>query len=126
MHLSQTSGVEARVTPALLLAAAARAGGQLERLCVAHNDPLQAALLAVAAATADTLQLLRLEQSARGVFGFVTAGLLRPLLRAAPRQCVVEADVYADGLEDVRQMVRDHQRATFLGRALAAAAGLWP
>ena len=59
LNLTATSGVVARVTPALLRAAAARAGGQLERLFVTYDDELQAALLAVVASNTDTRRAYR-------------------------------------------------------------------
>ena len=85
VDLTETSGVEATLTPALLRAATARASGQLERLLVAYDWQLQAALLAVVVANASALRLLRLEH-----FEYE---LCADLLRAASRQCVVEADV---------------------------------
>ena len=100
VDLTETSGIVARVTPALLRAAAARAGGRLERLFVTHEHQLlqasllQAALLAVFAANPDTLGLLRL-QSLRlenRDYGW-PFDEVEALLRGAPRQCVVEADV---------------------------------
>ena len=78
------------VTPALLRAAAARAGGRLERLCVMCAHALEAELLAVVAANAGTLRLLRLE---RRVLGVLATNRFQLLLRAAPQTCVVEADV---------------------------------
>ena len=45
LDLTAASGVVARVTPALLLAAAARAGGCLERLSLTYDRELQAALM---------------------------------------------------------------------------------
>ena len=102
LDLTKTSGAVARLTPALLRAAATRAEGRLERLFVTDTDDtidlerlhevmdnaeaLDAALLEVFAANADSLQLLRLES------GFVTHERLESLMRAVPRQCVVEAD----------------------------------
>ena len=66
LDLTATSGVTARITPVLLLAAAARAGGRLERLFVTytgenHQRALQPALLALFVANTGTLRLLRLE-----------------------------------------------------------------
>ena len=88
--LTAASGVVARVMPALLMAAAARADGQLERLYVTYADTLHDALLAALAAYANTLRLLRLEYSGGK---YITTVMLQRLLRAAPRQCVVEADI---------------------------------
>ena len=103
LDLTKKSGAVVCLTPALLRAAAARAGGRLERLFVtdatddtldlarleeimANADALDAALLEVFAANADALQLLRLER------GHFTYERLESLMRAVPRQCVVEAD----------------------------------
>ena len=91
LDVTSSSGVTARVTPALLLAAAARAGGRLERVRVKYDRPLEDTLLTVVAANIDTLRLLRLEGQ------FATHDWLETLMRAAPLQCVVEA-----GLTTVR------------------------
>ena len=95
VDLTATSGVVARITPALLRAAVARAGGRLERLFVTYDQELQAvlkaALLAVIAANMDTLRLLRIEH--RSPCYYCTDVALATLLRTAPRQCVVEADI---------------------------------
>ena len=97
LELTATSGVVAPLTPALLRAAAARAGGQLKRLVVAydreHHAALEAALLVVVAANADTLRLVRLEPGVHA--GYISYDYCVDLLRAAPRQCVLEADVSA-------------------------------
>ena len=65
LDLTPTSGVAARLSPALLLAAAARAGGQLERLLVTDSYGLEATLLAVVAANAATffLRLLHIDRA---------------------------------------------------------------
>ena len=108
LDLSVSSGVVARVTPALLRAAAARASGRMERLLLRLDEayrqypyttptPLEAALHEVVAANADTLRLLCL----RGV----TYDMLESLLRVAPRQCVVEADASC-GQEHGRILLR--------------------
>ena len=98
-ELNLTSGVAARVTPALLLAAAARAGGRLERLCVTYNHGLHSALLAVVEANADTMRLLRLEPSG----GAHCTGAAMDDLRPAPRQCLVEAG--ASGRHDLLELL---------------------
>ena len=105
LDLTATSGVVARVTAALLQAAAARAGGQLERLSVAFDWKLRDALLPVFATNAVTLRLLRLESD--NGRRFFTTGLLNPLLRAAPQQCVVEADVASGYAEELGKMLRN-------------------
>ena len=90
--LTATSGVVARLTPALLRAAAARAGGQLERLSVTYDRELQAALLAVVLGS-PCMRLLHIQ---RGADMFVILyEQLEILMRAASRQCVVEADICA-------------------------------
>ena len=93
LDLTRASGVVARVTPALLLAAATRAGGRLEQLCMTETPLLRTALLAVFAANVDTLRLFRLER--QFTHDYIGGTALETLLRAAPRQCVVEAAVAA-------------------------------
>ena len=106
LDLTATSGVVARLTPALLLAAAARAGGQLERLLVIYSEPqFHAALLLVFAANMDTLRRLRLECAPPLEHNLLYAKSAE-LLRAVPRQCIVEADV-AVRYEDAGQMLRN-------------------
>ena len=96
------------VTPALLLAAAARADGRLERLFVkfawlTHQEALQPALLAVIVANADSLRLLRFENASFRCFNATFSALLD----AVPRQCVVEADVFAVECADAVPMLRN-------------------
>ena len=95
LDLTGVSGVVARVTPTLLLAASARAGGQLRRLHVTQAASLHSAVLAVIADDANTLRLLRLTFG-RGILDYYPCNHLETLLRAAPRQCVVEADAFVD------------------------------
>ena len=94
VKLTAAGGVVARITPALLLAVAARAGGQLERLHIAQAAELGAALTAVVAANTETLRLLRLKfggsERATGIYD--SGDALEEVLRAAPRQCVVEVN----------------------------------
>jgi hypothetical protein len=94
LDLSLSSGVRHRVTPALLRAAVARAGGALQALDVSgmwqhlyHNGALRHVL----AANAGTLRELR---SLRGCGYFLLASMLETLLSAAPQLHVCEADVY--------------------------------
>ena len=95
LKLTAADGLSVAVTPALLRGFAARAGGRLERLYVAYpralQEELHAELLAVVAANAGSLRLLRIERGAELIY----AMQLEPLLRAVSRQCVVEADAYA-------------------------------
>ena len=91
LDFTAACGFAARVTPALLRAATARAGGRLERLYVPYDRELQPALLELCAANADTLRLLRLERPPP--FRYVTHAVCEALLRAAPRHCALEADV---------------------------------
>ena len=112
VDLTATSGVVARVTPALLRAVAARASGQLERLFVTYGRELQPALLAAVSANRDTLRLLRLESGGRGHY---SAPAFETLLRTAPRQCVVEASMIAS-FTDAGPMLRNE--APFWGLRL--------
>ena len=66
-----------------------------------YGSGMLAALLAVFAANGDTLRLLCLEH-----VGVISYDDCAQLLRAAPRQCVVEADAFAKG-EEVGRMLRN-------------------
>ena len=88
LDLTAAGGVVAHVTPALLLAAAARARGHLERLTVTYGGALKDELLAVATANASTLRLLCLQGD-----NFIVEDDLKSLVRAVPQQCVIEASV---------------------------------
>ena len=81
------------VTPALLLAAAARASGQLERLSLTYTCELQAALQTVVTANAFSLRLLRVLRGDAGYYCMDHA--FSNLMRITPQQCVVEADTVA-------------------------------
>ena len=106
LDLTAASGVVAHVTPELLRAAAARAGGHLEGLRVQYFHDcchdIAPPLLDVVAANADTLRYIRLER------GYISAAvwLLEPLMRAVLRQCVVDADVQA-GHQNAGSMLRN-------------------
>ncbi len=120
LDLSSTSGVVAKVTRQMLLAAAARAGGQLERLHVTYATFLPEVLQAVFAANMNTLlRLLRLEQSATDPYA------QEAVLRAAPPQCVVEADAF-EMYESVQPMLRNQPPFQALRlRQLKLAGGVW-
>jgi hypothetical protein len=121
LDLSSTSDVVAQVTREMLLAAAARAGGQLERLHVTYATFLPEALQAVFAANMNTLRLLRLEQSANDRY----ARPQEAVLRAAPPQCVVEADAF-EMYENVQPMLRNQPPFQALRlRQLQLAGGVW-
>jgi hypothetical protein len=66
LDLSATAGLARPATDALLRAAAARAGGQLQTLDLTDSEAItQDALLAVARANADTLTELRMRNKRR-------------------------------------------------------------
>ena len=90
VDLTTSSGIVARITPALLRAVAALARGQMKRLFVTHADMLDAALLGLVAANANTLRLLRLERGGHCYYRTYTA--LANLLRTTLQHCVVEVD----------------------------------
>jgi hypothetical protein len=90
LDLSRADGSEC--SEALLRAATSRAGGQLRSLRLARGVPaLQAALFAVAAGNAATLQELRI--SAPDGFSHRGVRDLEAFLRAAPQLRTLEADV---------------------------------
>jgi hypothetical protein len=105
LNLSETSGVTREVTPALLRAAAAKAGGALQALDVSDvwrllNDG--DALREVLAANAGALRELR---CVRAQAHYMRVPLLEALLRAAPQLRVCETDVALDAAE-ARQALR--------------------
>ena len=96
LDLRAASGVTVRVTPARLLAAAARAQGRLEVLNVLDDGRLLPALTAVATANASTLRELRSLSFEGDVFpdgdeAERALAELRALLLAAPALQVLEA-----------------------------------
>ncbi len=104
--------------PLLLVAAAARAGRQLEALrltCGGPWDPpsiaLHAAVCAVLAGNRNSLQELRLDQPATLPGGLAAPLHRRPgleaLLRAAPQLRLLEADVACADAEEARLMLRN-------------------
>ena len=94
LDLTETSGVTARITPALLLAAEASAEGELECLSVTYNHRLYDALRTVVTENADTLRHLRI---VRGANGYCNGDAFVDLMHIMPQHCVVEADVLALG-----------------------------
>jgi hypothetical protein len=106
LDLSPKSGVTRRVTPALLRAAAAKAGGALEALDVsgvAYLCRTVDALRAVLAANAGTLRELRCLHE--GVSQ--TVPVLEALLRAAPQLRALEADVLCADGDATQRMLRN-------------------
>ena len=106
LDLTAASGVAAAVTPALLRAAAARAGGHLERLAVTYGYALEAELLAVLRTNTDTLRFLYF--AGRSAVLFPRALMpFQVVLNAAPRQCVVEAEVSVAVADAGRMLLRN-------------------
>jgi hypothetical protein len=101
---------------ALLRAAAARAGGQLESLCVTmHFHRPHAELQAVLTENAGTLRELVLRMDDPTVSDIPpTAATVKALLRAAPGLLVLEAGVYCAG-EDMLRVL--HKAPPFLAAA---------
>jgi hypothetical protein len=110
LDLSATAGLARPATDALLHAAAARAGGQLQALhlmdCVAIAHE---ALLAVVRANADTLTELRMEGSCGNEYGRPLArfGQVEAVLGAAPRLRSLAADVSCDGVAEAHRLLRN-------------------
>ena len=116
LDVSRTSGVVARVTPALLLAVAARARGQLERLYLnplfeveTRDKELHTACLTLLAQNSDTLKVLRLERPLRDSSDY---NMFQALCRAAPRRCMLDADLTMRA----NLLVRGHKACTPLLR----------
>jgi hypothetical protein len=107
LDLSATAGLARPATEALLRAAAARAGGELEALhltdCVAITHE---ALLPLVRANADTLTELRME-GRRGFYGFAIVRQVEAVLAAAPRLRLLAVDVYCAGVAEAHQLLRN-------------------
>jgi hypothetical protein len=110
LDLSATAGLARPATQALLRAAAARAGGQLQALhltdCVAITH---VALLAVVRDNADTLTELRMEGSG-SILDLDFLALFRQVeavLGAAPRLRLLAADVYCIGIAEAHRLLRN-------------------
>jgi hypothetical protein len=107
LDMSSASGVvwrdEQHAADALLAAAAARAGGQLEALEASRWHVSYDALLRVAHANSGALRALRFQAHVP----FFDAEELEDLLRAAPRLQVLEAGLKC-GLADARRLLRNN------------------
>jgi hypothetical protein len=109
LDLSDTSGVSHRVTPALLRAAAAKAGGALQALDVSgvwHLLNADDTLREVLAANAGALRELRCLQGGRAQY-WMPVPALEALLSATPKLCVCEADVFFNGAAEARRALRN-------------------
>jgi hypothetical protein len=106
LDLSETSGVTHRVTPALLRAAAAKAGGALQALDVSGCTSLvHDALRGVLAANAGALRELR---CLRGrLEDWLSVTILEALLGAAPQLRVCDADVHFGDAAEARRALRN-------------------
>jgi hypothetical protein len=110
LNLSATAGLARPATETLLLAAAARAGGQLEALhltdCVAI---MHEAIVLVCRANADTLTELRMEGCCRYPHRdpFAPVREVEAVLGAAPRLRLVAADVSCNAIADVHRLLRN-------------------
>jgi hypothetical protein len=134
LDLSRKSGVTHRVTPALLRAAASKAGGALTALDVSGVRQLLTAdgvLRDVLAANAGTLRELRCVRGREQ--GWMSVPVLENLLSAAPQLRVCEADVASHDIADARRALRNEGvfgplrlQSVFLGLRDAEAATLLP
>jgi hypothetical protein len=107
LRLDLTRADGAACSEALLRAATARAGGQLQALrltCAVYNT--FEALLSVAAANNTTLQELRVHANAPHTS--LRVANLRALLCAAPQLHMLEADVYAFNMDEAHQLLRNN------------------
>jgi hypothetical protein len=112
LDLSATAGLARPATDALLRAAAARAGGQLEALhltdCVAITHD---ALMRVVRGNADTLTELRMEGSCGlryNLYGsFALVGDIEAVLGAAPRLRLLAADVGCTEAAEAHRLLRN-------------------
>jgi hypothetical protein len=106
LDLSEASGgLALPATDALLRAAAARAGGQMQSLNVTEGPGItREALMAVLTANAGSLRELRLW---RGDFSFLGLADAESLLRAAPQLRLFQADVACEGVADAQRLLRN-------------------
>jgi hypothetical protein len=107
LDLSEASGGLARpASEGVLLAAAARTGGQLRSLNVAKCPGItQEVLLAVLTANAGALRQLRAwHVDGADLLGFVH---VEPLLRAAPQLRVFDTGVACDSMADAQRLLRN-------------------
>jgi hypothetical protein len=108
LDMSATAGLARPATDALLRAAAARAGGQLQTLhltdCVTITHD---ALLEVLRVNADALTELRVEGSWRERYSsppFPLVSQVEAVLGAAPRLRLLAADVHCDGVAEAHRL----------------------
>jgi hypothetical protein len=110
LDLSATAGLARRATEALLRAAAARAGGQLQGLHLTDCEAItQDVLLTVCRANADTLAELHMEGSGFKNDGeaLVSVGQVEAVLDAAPRLRLLAADVDCEGVMEAHLLLRN-------------------
>jgi hypothetical protein len=110
LELSATAGLARRATEALLRAAEARAGGQLQTLHLTDSEFItHDALLAVARANADTLTELRMESSGFNRYGdtFALFDEVEAVLGAAPRLRILAADVCCEEVAEAHRLLRN-------------------
>jgi hypothetical protein len=113
---SDTAGLARPATHALLRAAAARAGDQLQTLNLTHGVHLtHYAILAVVRANADTLTELRMEGS-RTLHGGAHALVdeVKAVLGAAPRLRLFAADVHCRDVMEAHRLLRNEGAFTAL------------
>jgi hypothetical protein len=107
LDLSTTAGLARRTRQALLLAAAARAGGQLQALhltdCLSITHE---ALFSVIRANADTLTELRIESSGGDHYGG-SPEFVEAVLGAAPRLRLLAADVRCNDAAVAHRLLRN-------------------
>jgi hypothetical protein len=104
LDLSRSSGVRVRVTDAVMCGASGFARGALTALDVSGCWHItHGALLAMVAAKAGTLTELRVCNGVRRELNYTEA---EALLRAAPRLCVLDADVRCCAGEKLLSMLR--------------------
>ncbi len=110
LDLSATAGLARRATEALLRAAAARAGGQLQTLHLTDCVPItDEALLTVCRANADMLTELRMESCTNPYDGnpFARSGQVEAVLGAAPRLHLLAADVFCVSVAEAHRLLRN-------------------
>jgi hypothetical protein len=105
LDMSPKAGLARPARDALLRAAAARAGGQLQFLDVSECKGItHACLLAVLAANAGALRELRV-WTAHGIF-CTEFTRIEELLRAAPQLCVFDADILCGSVAEAQRLLR--------------------
>jgi hypothetical protein len=108
LRLDLTRADGAACSLALLRAATARAGGELQALrlaCGVQGYGVHEALRNVAAANSATLQELRVHAS--GLQPYLHFATLEALLRAAPQLQVLDADAFCFGADEARRLLRN-------------------